>query len=105
MGRTCFPASSLRLSQLATWAEQQLGPQAIARLFDMAAKDHGTDAAIVILAGATARFNSCQEGFNGDLERDLALEALDADDVAAFDKLRWEAAAIVGKHWREIAAA
>jgi hypothetical protein len=30
----------------------------------------------VLLAGSTARFNVHREGWNGDIERDLAIEAL-----------------------------
>jgi hypothetical protein len=50
-----------------------------------AARDHGMAAAIVLLAGSTARFNAQREGWNGDLERDLALKALggEAGFVAA----------------------
>jgi hypothetical protein len=64
----------------------------------------------VILAGATARFNACREGWNGDLERELAEQALvfDGEDGrgdAAFDKISRQAAAIVSRHWGEIAAA
>jgi hypothetical protein len=62
----------------------------------------------VILAAATARFNSCREGFNGDVERELAEQALGVDGgdgATAFAKVSREAAAIVGRHWGEIAAA
>jgi hypothetical protein len=47
--------------------------------------DAGHVAAVVILAAATARFNSCRENFSGDIERDLAIKALcgEAGFVAA----------------------
>jgi hypothetical protein len=88
--------------------EQQLSLRQIARLFACSAsRDRGHVVAVVLIAGATARFNACRDGFNGDIERALAEQALAVDgDVAdAFAKVSQEAAAIVGKHWREIAAA
>jgi hypothetical protein len=96
--------------------EQQLGPQAIARLFAHGlARDCGRVAAIVILAGATARHHACPEGWNGDMERGLAEQALRRRNLsmgqggrpaqaAAWNKISREAAAIVGKHWAEIRA-
>jgi hypothetical protein len=55
----------------------ELTPTQIARLFSLSASpDAGRVAAVVLIAGATARFNSCRENFNGDLERDLAITAL-----------------------------
>jgi hypothetical protein len=100
--------------------EKQLGPHAIARLFAYGvARDCGRVCALVLLAGATARHHACPEGWNGDVERDLAKQVLRprnislwqggrparAADQAAFAKLAKEAAAIVGRHWGEIVAA
>ena len=57
--------------------ESELSPTQIARLFSLSASpDAGHVAAVVILAAATAQFNSCRENFSGDLERDLAIKAL-----------------------------
>jgi hypothetical protein len=84
--------------------EQQLSPAAIARLFAMSASpDAGHVAAVVILAAATARFNSCRQGFNGSVERDLALRLLGGETLLA--KADKQAVAIVRDHWREITAA
>jgi hypothetical protein len=48
--------------------EQQLSPGAIARLFSMGAShDACHDAAVIVLAAAAARFNSCRDGFDGSL--------------------------------------
>ena len=81
--------------------EQQLSPGAIARLFAMSASpDAGHVAAIVILAAATARFNSCRQNFNGDLERDLAIEAVGGE--TGFVAANREAVKLVKAHGREI---
>jgi hypothetical protein len=83
--------------------ERQLSPRQIARLFACSAsRDRGHVVAVVLIAGATARFNACREGWNGDLERELALQALGTAEDATFTRLSKEAGAIVGKHWREI---
>src|SRR6478736_6963231 len=83
--------------------ESELTPPAIARLFTLSASpDAGRVAAVVILAAATARFNSCREGFNGSVERDLAVQQLGAESLlAAADR---EAVKLVRDHWREITA-
>jgi hypothetical protein len=100
--------------------EQQLGPPAIARLFAYGlARDCGRVCALVLLAGAIARHHACPAGWNGDVERGLAEQALyprnislwqggrpaQAADQAAWNKISREAAGIVGKHWMEIIAA
>jgi hypothetical protein len=100
--------------------ERELGPQAIAKLFAYGlARDCGRVCAVVLLAGATARHHACPEGWNGDVERGLAEQALrprnislwqggrpaQAADQAAWNKLAKKAAEIVGKHWDEISAA
>jgi hypothetical protein len=52
--------------------EQQLGPRAIVRLFACSASpDRGHVVAVVLIAGATAKFNVCRKGWNGDIEREL----------------------------------
>ena len=113
MGRGMLPsiiASAIAADSLgfhgaaATIREQQLGPQAIARLFASgASKGRGKVLAVVLLAGSVARYNVCREGFTGDLERDLAVAAV--GDGAGFTKANREAVAIVRRHWGEIAAA
>ena len=83
--------------------EQQLGPQAIARLFTMSASSGAPQAcAVIVLAAATARFNSCREGFNGDVERELAEDAVGIG--AGFTKANRVATEIVAGHWDEISA-
>jgi len=81
--------------------ESELTPPAIARLFSLSASpDAGRVAAVVILAAATARFNSCREGFNGSVERALAIDALGDDNLlAAADR---EATKLVRDHWKQI---
>jgi hypothetical protein len=81
--------------------ERQLSPGAIVRLFSMGAShDAGHDAAVIVLAAATARFNSCRDGFDGSVERDLAVHQLgDESLLAAADR---EAVKLVAQHWREI---
>jgi len=81
----------------------QLGPRAIARLFaNGISRDHGKVLAVVLLAGSTARFNSCRQGWNGDLERDLAIKALGGE--AGFVAANKQAVALVQSHWAEISA-
>jgi hypothetical protein len=79
--------------------EQQLTAPAIARLFSLSASPNaGHVAAVVILAAATARFNTCCENFSGDLERDLVgTETL----LAEADR---KAVKLVRDHWQEITA-
>jgi hypothetical protein len=81
----------------------ELTPTQIARMFAMSAShDAGHVAAVVILAAATARFNSCRQGFDGSVERDLAMQLLGGENLAAADR---DAVKLVRDHWREIAAA
>jgi hypothetical protein len=81
----------------------QLGPRAISRLFTNGiSRDHGKVLAVVLLAGSTARFNSCRQGWNGDLERDLAIKALGGE--AGFVAANKQAVALVQSHWAEISA-
>jgi hypothetical protein len=67
-----------------------------------AAKDDGTTIAVIVLAASTARWRAKREGWNGEAERSLALEAL--HDDAAFKRAASRAAKIVAEHWLEIAA-
>ena len=81
--------------------ERQLSPAAVAHLLQRhgAAKD-GMIVAIIVLAGATARHHADPHDWNGDLERQIALEAL--HDDAAFKRAASRAAKIVARHWSEI---
>jgi hypothetical protein len=87
--------------------EHELCPHAIARLFAYGlARDCGRVCALVLLAGATARHHACPEGWNGDVERGLAKQALrprnislwqggrpaQAADQAAWNRIAQEAA-------------
>jgi hypothetical protein len=56
--------------------------------------------AIVLLAGSTARFNAHREGWNGDLERDLAIKALGGE--TGFVAANREAVKLVQLHWHQI---
>ena len=92
---------ALRFPGVAALIERdRLSPLRVAALFAVAASERATkDGATVILAGATARFNQDREGFNGELERELALWLLDG---SSFDEANREAVKIVQKHWQEI---
>ena len=57
--------------------EEQLSPSRIATLFYLSVSAQaGRDGATVLLAGAIARHRASPEGWNGDLERRLALDML-----------------------------
>jgi hypothetical protein len=64
--------------------EQKLSPREIARLFACSAsRDRGHVVAVVLVAGATARFNAYRDAWDGGcIERELA-EFLMAKSVAA----------------------
>ena len=80
--------------------EQQLSPGAIARLFaNGISRDRGRVCAVVLLAGSTARFNAHREGWNGDLERELAIAEVGEAGFAAASK---QAVKLVQNHWHEI---
>jgi hypothetical protein len=83
--------------------ERQLSPAAVAHLLQRhgAAKD-GMIVAIIVLAGATARHHADPHDWNGDLERQIALEAL--TNKSAFERAASRAAKIVAEHWPEITA-
>jgi hypothetical protein len=58
------------------------------------------------LSGALGRYRSCPHGWDGEDERQLALEVLagEPDPEAALAKLSGDASRIVSKHWPEIAS-
>lgn len=61
--------------------EEKMSPRAIARLFAMTSSRAsragcGRDCVVVILAGALGRLSACPDGWDGEEERQLALEAL-----------------------------
>jgi hypothetical protein len=62
---------------------------------------------VVLLAGALARYRVSPGGWNGEDERQLALEALCREPFPdrAVAKLGRKAAAIVERHWPEISRA
>jgi hypothetical protein len=77
---------------------EQLTPQRIAALFRLsAAWTAPRDLAVVLLAGGLGRYRACPTGWNGEVERQLALEALEGetDPEAALQKVSIEAARIV----------
>ena len=82
--------------------ERQLVPGAIVRLFwrNSIAKD-GESLAVIVLAGSMARWYNCQDGWDGDEERLLALDAVHAD-AKAFQEAAWHAGLIVRENWPEI---
>lgn len=87
---------------------EQLTPQRIAALFRISASRYrGRDCAVILLAGALARFRACPHGWDGEDERQLALEALagDPNPAAAVAKLSEQAIKIVDRHWQAIARA
>jgi len=62
----------------------------------------GMTVAVVVLAASTARWRFKSNGWNGELERSLAMQAVHSD--AAFKRAAARAAKIVAEHWPEIAA-
>jgi hypothetical protein len=80
-----------------------LAPTQIVRLFSLSASPAGRVCAIVLLAGSTARYNSsCRQGFDGSVERDLAINALGGQ--TGFVAANREAVKLVQFHWDEIGA-
>jgi hypothetical protein len=78
-----------------------LSRQAIARLFSVGVNKHrGYVAAVVLIAASTARWKADRDGWNGETERLLALEAV--HDAAALKRAALQAAKIVAEHWEEI---
>ena len=82
--------------------EQELSPRAVAAMLRMSAGKDGMSLAVIVLAASTARWRAERNGWDGEAERLLALEAL--HDDAAFKRAAARAAKIVGEHWQEIAA-
>jgi hypothetical protein len=84
--------------------KQKLAPAAIASMLRRcsAAKD-SMSLAVIVLAAGTARHHADPHHWNGEVERELALNALSAND-AAFKRAASRAAKIVAEHWQEIAS-
>ena len=82
-----------------------LGPEQIARMFMLSAsKASARDLAMVLSAGAIARFRMSPSGWTGEVERNLAREAMTRQGAALnFEQLSVRAAALVKKSWAEIA--
>jgi hypothetical protein len=79
--------------------DMHLGPEQIARLFALSAsKASAQDLAIVLSAGAIARFRMSPSGWTGEVERRLAQEAAHGGALD-FDRLSGRAAALVKKNW------
>ncbi len=85
-------------------SQQSLTPEAAASLLRRCsvARD-GMSLAVIVLAASTVRWRAQRDGWDGETERLLALEAL--PDEAAFKEAASLAARIVAEHWGEIAAA
>ena len=83
--------------------EQQLSPRAVAAMLRMSATKDGTAAAIIILAAGTARHAADPNGWDGETERLLALDAVHTD-ATGVKQAALRAAKIVAEHWQEIAA-
>jgi hypothetical protein len=106
-------ARALGYRGLAELIEQEnMPPRAIARLFAMTSSRASRagcsrDCVVVLLAGALGRLRACPEGWDGEDERQLALEALagEPDPKGVLVKLSREANRILSEHWQEIAAA
>ena len=80
----------------------RLSAAQVARLLQTSAsRDRGYIAAVVLIAGATARHHASPQDWNGDVEKALALAALGDGD--GFDKACERARKIVSLHWQEMA--
>ena len=85
---------------------EQLSPQRILALFKPSMSETAShDCAVVLFAGSIARHRVAPQGWDGDAERQLVLEALasEPNPTAAFGKTSNEAAKLVASHWRAIA--
>jgi hypothetical protein len=82
-----------------------LGPEAIARLFRLSVSKHAAQDLVVILsAGSIARYKAHPNGWDGEVERKLAQEAIARQGNGLdFEKLSWRASALVKARWGEIA--
>jgi hypothetical protein len=106
-------ARALGYRGLAELIEQEnMPPRAIARLFAMTSSRASRaacarDCVVVLLAGALGRYQACPDGWDGEDERRLALEALTGEPYpkATLAKLEREAKRILAEHWSEIASA
>ena len=78
--------------------EQRLSPRAVAAMLRMSAAKDGMSLAVIVLSAAQARWRAQHDGWDGDVERALALEALHSD--AAFKHAASRAAKIVAQHWQ-----
>src|SRR5947208_2058350 len=75
--------------------DMHLGPERIARLFALSvSKTRAQDLAVVLSAGAIARFKMSPEGWTGEIERRLAQEAAHGGALD-FERLSVRAAALV----------
>jgi hypothetical protein len=91
-------ARSLGYSSVAVLIlDMHLGPEQIARLFaNSACKASAQDLAVVLSAGAIARFRMSPNGWSGEIERRLAQEAIARQGAAwDFERLSMRAAALV----------
>jgi hypothetical protein len=94
------------MSGLAELIEQEnMSSRAIARLFAMTSSRTSRaacarDCVVVLLAGALGRLRACPDGWDGEEERQLALEALASEShpKATLAKLAREAKRILAEH-------
>jgi alkylation response protein AidB-like acyl-CoA dehydrogenase len=106
-------ARALGYRGLAELIEQEhMPPRAIARLFAMTSSRASRagcarDCVVVILAGALGRLRAHPDGWDGEEERQLALEALasEAHPASTLVQLARQAKRILAEHWPEIASA
>jgi hypothetical protein len=87
---------------------ERLSPQRVARMFSLSLTRNRSHACcIVLFAGAIARYRTARGGWDGEDERQLALEALCREPFpdAVVAKLSRKAAALVERHWAEISPA
>lgn len=83
--------------------DRKLPPSAVADLLGRhATSKDGMVVAVVVLAAGTARHMTNPDGWNGETERLLALDAL--ANKASFTRAAKKAAQIVAQHWQEIAS-
>jgi hypothetical protein len=85
-------------------ADMELPPAAVAHLLSRhgAGKDGELTIAIIVLSASTARHHADPHDWNGEVERQIARDALQSD--AAFRRAAERAAKIVAEHWPDIAA-
>jgi hypothetical protein len=96
-------ARALHYPGAAEWIERrQLSvPQTYRMFLSGASQDRGRVAAVVVLAAATWRHHAHPQDWNGDLEKKLALSALDlTSDRCMFDHAARMARLIVQDHLR-----